>query len=215
MAQPQFISHAQVVPPSLVPRRGLGIFGALAIVLAILGGALTGGLVLLEKTTKTNLENARKDLTALKSSADIDSIKQVQDLQMQINAGASALSQHIYATQAVNFIEKNTLDDIRIASISFDNGSLKGEFVAPGYIAYAQQIQYFQKQADAVEALKPGPPMLSTQGGVSFVFEIKLKDSYLRTKPAPKANMPAIGGSSADAAGGTLRDIFGGLGGGL
>ena len=50
MEDSKFISHSQLSPPTTVPRQGLGLFSVLAIVVAVLGLAFTGGLFLLKKS---------------------------------------------------------------------------------------------------------------------------------------------------------------------
>lgn len=185
MSQTQFISHAQVIPPTLVPRRGLGLFSALAIVIAILAGALVGGVVLLESTMKSNLGKAQVRLTELKDTAEITSVEQIQILQSKIVAGQSILNQHIYASQVIDFLETSILDRVQLTGFSYGDEKVRLDLVASGYVEYAQQIDYIRKLKDEVESVTFSGPTLKDGGAVSFNLDVKLKPEFLHTKPGP------------------------------
>ena len=48
MNEGKFIPHTQAIPPSRVPRQGLGLFSVLAFIVAVLAGAATGATVFLD-----------------------------------------------------------------------------------------------------------------------------------------------------------------------
>ena len=183
MADTQFISHGQVVQPTqLTPRRGMGVFGAFGIVLAILGGALTGGLILLEQSLAESEVAAKQELATLRDDFQINAINQAKSVQNRINRAGQLLNSHVYASQAINFIERSVLDSVQVASFSYANNVVSVDLIAPGYVAYAQQIKYFNDLPE-VDALPFPPPNLNENGGVTFSPQITLTSSFIQEKP--------------------------------
>lgn len=190
MSDTQFISHAQVVPPTLVPRKGLGLFGALAVVLAILSGVLTGALVLLKKSMQDQVANAEKQLVQVRTDTEVDSIAEAQALQSRIEKGYQLLNGHVYASQSFNFVEDNILGVVDLKSFSFAAPKIKVDLTAPGYLEYAQQIRYLRTMQDThkdIVDFTPSPPTVSKSGKVSFSVDITLSDAYLHSKPGSNA----------------------------
>ncbi len=186
MEQAQFISHAQVTQPSLVPRRGLGIFSALALVFAVLAGAVTGGLVLIEKSTLATLEAERTDLKKIRQDIEFESIKQAQSLQQRIDIARGLLGQHQYTARAFDFAENYTLLPIRLKSFSYNLGVVKMDATAPGFVVFAQQIKYYRSLGESViKSFTFQNPTLNEKGEVNFVVEITLSPKYLATIAEP------------------------------
>ena len=76
MAQTQFISHAPLAPPpTVVPRRGSGLFSALLVVLIILVGAGTGGLYMIAKSYDARVTDSEQTLADLERHFQIYFIK--------------------------------------------------------------------------------------------------------------------------------------------
>ena len=182
MLQDQFISHAQIVPAPIVPRRGMGIFGALTIVIGILALVLAGGVYLLNKSTDAKVDQAKASLIKIHKETSIESIKGAQKLADRINTARELLANHTYATKVFEFIEKSTLSSIQINSFSFGGGSVKLQLSAPGFVEYAQQVKYYRSISD-IEKFDFPTPSLDKDGGISFSVELGLTQSYLRSLP--------------------------------
>ncbi len=186
MTQTQFISHAQVVPPTLVPRQGMGIFGALAIVIAILAGVGTGALILLQKSMQDKVNVAKVHLAELHEKMEIPSIKQAQSLQQRIERGYGILNQHVYSSQAFNFVENHILEDVDLRSFGYVGPKVKVDLRAPSYLVYAQQVRYFRKLAKdnkIISGFTPSSPVVTVGGEIDFSIETALSDVYIHSKP--------------------------------
>lgn len=192
MAQTQFITHAQVASPVPV-RKGSGLFNALMIVIIVLAGALTGGLLLLKKTLERQVKNAEDGLIVLEEKLDIPSITEAKNLQRQIEFGQQALGGHIYASPAINFIEQNLLDTTRISTFQYTGGRISMGATVPGYLTFAEQIKYLRSVSD-IESFTFSNPGLTPDGSLSFGLEILLKDQYLHAKPV--VNLSPVGTTS-------------------
>lgn len=194
--QPQFLSHTQTVPPALVPRRGLGLFGAVGFVLAVLALAFTGGLVLWSKTVQAQAESVKKELADLKKNFEVDSIRQAEKVQNQIELGKKLLDSHIYPSQSFNFVELHTLDDVQITSFSYSNKKIQVGLLAPSFKTFAQQIRYYQQlQGKQISAFETQAPKLeATRGQVSFDVVITLAPCYINNQCPDKTSetVPAI-----------------------
>lgn len=182
MATTQFITHTQISPPAAV-HRGSGLFNALMIVIIVLAGAFTGGLLLLKKTLEKQVKNAEDGLVALEEKLDIPSITEAKNLQRQIEFGQQALGGHIYASPAINFIEQNLLDTTRISTFQYTGGRISVGATVPGYLTFAEQIKYLRSVGD-IESFTFSNPVLTPDGSLSFGLEVLLKDQYLHAKPA-------------------------------
>ena len=192
MDQPQFISHAKVVAtPSLVPRRGLGLFSALAFVLAVLGGAVTGGIILVDKSTQASLEEARKNLLKLRQDIEFDSIKQAQSLQQRIDIARQLLGGHLYASRGFDFVELHTLPTTRITAFSYTNGKIKIDEVTRGFVPFAQQIKYYRSLGDNfVKSFTFQNPTLNDKGEAVFSVEITLSPKFLASQSQTPVSTP-------------------------
>lgn len=186
MTQTQFISHAQVVPPTLVPRHGMGVFGALAIVIAILAGVATGALILLQQSMQEKVNTAKTHLAELHEQMEIPSINQAQLLQQRIESGYSILNQHVYSSQAFNFVEDHILEDVDLRSFGYVGPKVRVDLRASSYLIYAQQIRYFRKlvrDGKIVSEFAPSAPVVTTAGDIDFSVEVALSDIYIHSKP--------------------------------
>ncbi|MEK7576578.1 MAG: hypothetical protein AAB482_02685 [Patescibacteria group bacterium] len=184
--QTQFISHAQVVPPTLVPRRGLGLFGALTIVVAILAGVATGALMLLQKSMQEKVNVAKVHLAQLHKEMEIPSIQEAQSLQQRIERGYSILNQHVYSSQAFNFIENHILDKVALRSFGYSGSKIRVDLRVSDYLSYAQQIRYFRRLASEHKDMTdfiPSAPTVTSSGAVDFSADITLSDTYIHSKP--------------------------------
>lgn len=192
--QPQFISHTQVVPPTLVPRRGLGLFGALGFMMIILGGATTGALVLIEKSYQSKVDAGNEELTRVKKDLEISSLQQAQLVQKQIQQGQSLLAAHIYPSQLVEFAERFTLDQIRITQFGYLDGKIQLNLVAPNFLLFTQQIKYYRGLKE-VSDLIVQPPRLNERGEVSFSVSVTPSSSLINNPPRTNVEVitPSIG----------------------
>lgn len=183
MAQSQFISHAQVIPPpTAMPRRESGAFSALLVVIIILGAAAAGGVILLEKNYAKRIEDAKSKLVELQKDLEVGSIKDAQELQQKIDRAEALLKSHVYASQALNFIESSTLGDVNLTAFSYNNGEIKIEGVTRGYLPFAQQMKIYRSEP-AVESFQFPNPSLNERGEVVFSLAIKLKSEVVNSKP--------------------------------
>lgn len=195
MAQTQFISHGPIAPsPTVVPRRGSGLFSALLVVLIILVGAGTGGMYLISKNYETRVHDSENTLADLQREIEVDSIKGAESLQQRIIRAQKLLDNHIYPSQVFNFLEANTLNSISFISLQYSNGTIKAKAIAPGYLILAEQIRYYRNLRDIVQAVSFAPPKLLNTGEVEFSFDIVLLPAFIHThassRLAPLPNPP-------------------------
>jgi hypothetical protein len=189
MEDPKFISHSQLAPPTTVPRQGLGLFSVLAIVVAVLAFAFSGGLFLLAQSNEQQKTALVGKLKELRDESEIASLKNIKSVQERIEAAKTILKGHVYASQAFIFAERHTLSTIKIRSFDFTKEGVKMELTADGYLEFAQQIKYY-RDADLRGIIKSysfKPPILGDKGQVDFSVDITFTPEYLRTKPTAEA----------------------------
>lgn len=193
MNEGQFISHAQVAPPKLVPRAGLGIFSALGLVVAVLAGAITAGLVLVDQSMQGRLEAGRARLLKLRQEIEVESVYEAESIEKRIKSGQQLLDNHIYASQAFNFYETYTLAPVRLNTFSYGDSKIKMEMTVPSYTAFAQQIKYYRSLGDQiVKEFTFQPPKLTDTGDVAFSVEVTLARKFLNSKPNRSAAPAAV-----------------------
>src|SRR3989344_9549476 len=182
MNQPNFISHAQVAPPTSTPRQGgLGWLSVLAIVVAVLSGALTGALFFVDKLYSDKVSGAVKRLEEIQKKTQLASLERVQGLQDRIDIARTMLGEHVYASQAFNFVEENMLETTQIHSFNFAEGVIKMQVTVPNFITFAQQLKHYRTLSESVKTFTFDSPTLSERGDVTLVLSITLKEDYLRT----------------------------------
>lgn len=191
MAQTQFISHGPIAPPpTVVPRRGSGLFSALLVVLIILVGAGTGGMYLISKNYETRVSDSENTLADLQREIEVDSIKGAESLQQRIIRAQKLLDNHIYPSQVFNFLEGNTLNSISFISLQYSNGTIKAKVIAPGYLILAEQIRYYRNLRDIVQAVSFSPPKLLNTGEVEFSFDLVLLPTFIHTHASSRLAPP-------------------------
>ncbi|MSR76552.1 MAG: hypothetical protein EXS68_03090 [Candidatus Ryanbacteria bacterium] len=185
MEDQKFISHSQLAPPTTVPRQGLGLFSVLAIVVAVLALAFTGGLFLLKKSNEQQKTAVVDKLKELRNETELASLQNIKDIQDRIAIAKRVLDGHVYATQAFIFAERYTLATIKIRAFDFAKESVKMDLTADGYLEFAQQIKYYRDPdlKGIIKSYSFKPPTLTDRGAVDFAVEVVLMPEYLRTKP--------------------------------
>ncbi len=192
MEEPKFISHSQLAPPTAVPRQGLGLFSVLAIIMAVLAFAFTGGLFLLKQSNEQQKAAILEKLKELKDETELASLKNIKDIQDRITIAKKILDGHVYSSQAFIFAEQSTLVPIKIRAFDFSKDTIKMDLTASGYVEFAQQIKYY-RDSDLKKSIKSytfKPPVLNEKGQVDFGVEIVLTPGYLRTKPKAASMSP-------------------------
>jgi hypothetical protein len=171
----------------------LGLFGAVAVVIAILAGAATGVLVLLERSMQDKVNTAKTHLAELHDQMEIQSIDEAKKLQERIARGYALLDKHVYSSQAFIFVEQNILDNVDLKSFSYGDGKIHVDAVANGYLEYAQQIRYLRTVKNITGFTVSSPALDAKTGLVNFSLDITLSDAYIHTKPgsAGAATPPA------------------------
>ncbi|MEK7631212.1 MAG: hypothetical protein AAB417_04295 [Patescibacteria group bacterium] len=185
MEEQKFISHSQLSPPTTVPRQGLGLFSVLAIVVAVLALAFTGGLFLLKKSNEQQKTKVVEKLKELQDETELASLKNIKSIQDRIAIAKKVLDGHVYSSQAFIFAERHTLDSIKIRSFDFAKESVKMELTAEGYLQFAQQVKYYRNPElkSIVKSYSFKPPTLTDRGAIDFAVDVILTPEYLRTRP--------------------------------
>jgi len=186
MEEPKFISHSQLAPPTTVPRQGLGLFSVLAIVVAVLALAFTGGLFLLKQSNEQQKTALIGKLKELRDESEIASLKNIKSIQERISAAKAIIDGHVYSSQAFVFAERHTLSPVQIKTFEFSKEGVRMELNAPGYLEFAQQIKYYRDSdlKGIVKSFAFKPPVLGEEGRVGFAVEVTFTPEYLRTKPS-------------------------------
>ncbi|MEK7649914.1 MAG: hypothetical protein AAB367_03090 [Patescibacteria group bacterium] len=185
MEEQKFISHSQLAPSSTVPRQGLGLFSVLAIVVAVLAFAFTGGLFLLKQSNEQQKTAVIEKLKELRDETELASLQNIKNIQDRIAIAKRVLDAHVYSSQAFIFAERHTLGAINIRSFDFSKDIVKMELTAPGYLEFAQQIKYYRDPSlkNVIKSYTFKPPVLTDRGQIDFGVDITLTPEYLRTKP--------------------------------
>jgi|GEM_PF-2637031 len=185
MEDPKFISHSQLAPPTTVPRQGLGLFSVLAIMVAVLALAFTGGLFLLKQSNEQQKTALIEKLKELRDESEIASLKNIKSIQERISTAKTVIDGHVYSSQAFIFAERHTLGPVQIKTFEFSKEGVKMELNAPGYLQFAQQIKYYRDPdlKGTIKSFTFKPPVLGDEGQVGFAVEVTFTPEYLRTKP--------------------------------
>lgn len=184
MNQQSFITHAQVVPPPVVPRQGgLGLLSVLAIVVAVLSGAVTGGLFLFQKSYDSKVDAAKGRLVKIQEKSQIASLERVKSLYERIEIARTMLQEHQYASQAFNFVEAHTLAEVSINTFSLADGVISMNLTVPNFTRFAQQLRHYRSTKNEVKSFTFKEPTLTDAGDVKFDVALTLTSEYLRTPP--------------------------------
>ncbi len=208
MNQQNFVSHAPVSPPAAAPRPqgGLGIFGVLAIIIAVLAGVLTGAIFLVAQWYQTRVGDAVERLKKIKEESQLASLEEVRSIQERIDLARMMLEEHTYPTHALEFAEQQLLEQTRMHSFAYSDGAINMQLTVPSFLVFAEQLNHFRTLAGKVADVKFDSPTLTDRGDVTFDVSIKLEEGHLRTSPSRARDAAAQSETVGDTVGETLSE---------
>lgn len=173
----------KTIEPFFYKRRGLGIFAVFFFLIFLVSLLLYGGMFVYKNNLKKEVNNLAASLERAKAAFEISLINELNQLANKINVTKKLLETHITPAPLFDFLEKNTLKDIRFKSFKYsvdNSGNLIVllEGVAKDYSSLALQGDVFEKEENIKEVSFSGLS-LSDQGLVNFNVKLSLAPSFI------------------------------------
>ncbi|MBI2023778.1 hypothetical protein HYT00_00030 [Candidatus Giovannonibacteria bacterium] len=165
------------------PKEYLGIFMVAGVVIFALAVASLIGLIFYKQYLNGQIEGMTKDLKKLEADFGKSSIEEWARTAESIELAKGVLSKHRFLSQALTFIQNNTLADIRFNKFDYESGKTRVLLgvEAKSYEALAQQREVFLKDP-AVAKVGLSDFKLDSSGKVNFAVELTFNPSLLITK---------------------------------
>lgn len=124
---------------------------------------------------KANLNNRAAELNTKENQ---DMTRNILDLEKDLKKTKKLLGSHIYASQAIVFLENYILPDVQLLdfNLNIPNGQISFSCLARTYATVARQILVLQQQ-EAVQDVKFSGVSLNQLGGVGLSMDIRLKQN--------------------------------------
>lgn len=94
------------------------------------------------------------------------------------------LSQHVFGSNILNFLEENTLKTLNYTSFSLDvaRQEIKISGIAPDYEVLSQQLEIF-RQSGSIKDIAFKNSSNNDKGGINFDATLTLKDDFFKGVP--------------------------------
>jgi len=161
---PKTIPDAQ-----LRPRAAMGLLTFLGVILFLISIGLLGGVFFYKRIVAGEVEELRVSLKRLEADFEPTLLSEFIQTAETINAAKGLLSRHRAPTKVFEFLEANTLDDVRLGnfSLALKEAKVTVAGIAESYTALALQATIFETNP-AVKRVAFSNLGLTDKGGVTF-----------------------------------------------
>lgn len=174
MVEPAFIPKTIQVPMSRAPLRGaFGVLPFLGTVLLLLALVTLGGVFFYRELLERQAQGLQASLQRLEADFDPPLVQELSRVSRRIEASKNLLNQHHIPSGVFQFLEENTLPEVRFTNFSFDvsAGSLNMSGEAKSYTALAHQDAILRKNP-SVRRFVLANFSLQPNGNIGFLVEI-------------------------------------------
>ena len=161
-------------------RSGMGILMFLGTVLLVLSLVALGGVFFYKRFLQQQIDDLSKSLKRLEADFDPALIQEFLKISKAIDASKAALAGHRSMSNLFDFLEENTLRDVRFASFAFTEKetslTMAGE--ARSYTTLAQQASLLER-SPLVRKISLSNLALKETGSISFTVDVKFDPMIL------------------------------------
>lgn len=170
---------------SIALERGSSILLYISLAAFLIIGATFGGLLLLNRAQKEARTTLLDEVNKKEENLKTDLLRQIFLLEGRLKNLRTLLSSHVFPSNVVKLIERDTLPQVRFLNFSFDatSGKLDMTGEAASYSILARQINVFERDPQ-IERIEFGG--LSIIGGSNFAgfkLAIVFKPTLLTLHP--------------------------------
>lgn len=139
--------------PSFYKRRGPGIIIVFSLILFFLSISAYGALFLYKNSLNKEIGVLTDSLERARAAFDLPLINEINQTSEKINYSKELLEQHVSAVPLFDFLEKNTLKDVRFRNLKYSVAKGENPIVlldgsAKNYSTLALQGDIFEKDKD-------------------------------------------------------------------
>lgn len=169
---------------SLALERGSSILLYLSIGLFFLVGAAFGGLLLLNRAQKESHVTLLGEVNKKEEDLKSDILRQIFLLEGRLKGLRTLLSAHIFPSNVIKLLERDTLPQVRFLNFNFDaaSGRLDMTGEAASYSVLARQINVFERDPQIEQVEFGGLSILGGANLAGFKLTIIVKPSSLTSR---------------------------------
>lgn len=150
----------------------------------------SGGVLVFRYAANQKIAGLEKERETLTGELRPHLIDQALDISLRLEAGRAILGKHIFSSNVFEFLEANTLPQVRFISFgySFDARRVDVNAEAASYATLARQIRVLESRKE-VEKVDFGGLSLGEKGLVNFKISIIFQEDlfYRRPKAGPSS----------------------------
>jgi len=169
--------------PAFYKRRGPGIIIVFSFLLFFISISAYGALFLYKNSLNKEVNVLTDSLERAKAAFELSLINEVNQTSEKIDYSKKLLEQHVSLVSIFDFLEKNTLKDIRFKSFKYsivkdENPTVLLEGAAKNYSTIAVQENIFEKDKNIKGVLFSGLS-LGEKGMINFAVKLIFDPSML------------------------------------
>jgi len=184
MAESAFIPKTiQTSMRTVQVQRVFGILPFMGIVLLFLALAILGGLFLYKGFLERQIQSLHASIGRLEADFDPPLIQELSRISRRIESSKSLLGQRLVPSRLFQFLEENTLAEVRFSDFSFDvsRGDVIMSGEAKSYTALAQEDEILKKHP-SVKRVGFSNFSLQPSGNVNFEVEINFDPRLISSR---------------------------------
>jgi hypothetical protein len=169
--------------PTFYKRRGPGIIIVFSFLLFFISISAYGALFLYKNSLNKELNILTESLERAKAGFELSLINEVNQTSEKINYSKKLLEQHVSSVPIFDFLEKNTLKDVRFKSFKYsiaknENPTVLLEGLSKNYSLLALQGDIFEKDKN-IKSVLFSRLNLGEKGLINFTVKLILDPSML------------------------------------
>ena len=169
--------------PAFYKRRGPGIIIVFSFLLFFISISVYGALFLYKNSLDKEIKVLTDSLERAKAALELPLINEVNRTSEQIAYSKKLLEQHVSFAPVLDFLEKNTLKDVRFKGLKYETAPNKNPTVfldgsARNYATLALQGDIFEKDKNIKEVVFSGLG-LGERGMINFAVKLVLAPQML------------------------------------
>lgn len=166
-------------------RQGLGLFGAVAVLLFIVSLVATGGAFLYKMMLKSDIRNLQSQVSSALSAIDKQAINEIISFDKQLDSVREIMAEHVAISKYFEMLEEETVSQIQFTDLKYSAPaegavivSMNGK--AKSYAAVALQEDVFLKNPNTISASFSNLKTDEKSGEVAFSFKGEFKNDLIK-----------------------------------
>lgn len=178
--QPTFIPKTSVAKLPY-KKAGIGLFGNLSIIIFILSLLFSFGLFFYRGYLNDQVKSLAENLAKVESDFEPSLLLELQKTSRVMGLAQNLLNKHAALSGLFDFLEKNTIPNVRFLGFSYNRQDAQMSGVARSYSALAQQSLIFEKSR-LIKNISFSNFSLTSEGFVNFSLNFKVEPELISFK---------------------------------